>query len=143
MTSLSILSFSKTQASHSSSRSNSCSPVSCYRSGCSSPIPSSHKGHASRQSSANQGACALPQGHWFEFYFTIPTPDGDHVFYPYHPLSRPQAIANGWNWRDVLNATSQIQSKYREACNFHTEKAGLGGKGVNKITIIYWMATHF
>ncbi|OPB39799.1 hypothetical protein A0O28_0096460 [Trichoderma guizhouense] len=42
----------------------------------------------------------------FEYYLTIPSPRRlDRVFYPFHVLSRPQALQNGWDWNKVTALT--------------------------------------
>ncbi|KAJ4857589.1 hypothetical protein T069G_08486 [Trichoderma breve] len=42
----------------------------------------------------------------FEYYLTIPPPRSwDRVFYPFHVLSRPQALQNGWDWNKVTALT--------------------------------------
>lgn len=42
----------------------------------------------------------------FEYYLTTPSLRRlDRVFYPFHVLSRPQALQNGWDWNKITALT--------------------------------------
>ncbi|KAL7930738.1 hypothetical protein V8C35DRAFT_312099 [Trichoderma chlorosporum] len=80
----------------------------------------------------------------FEFYMTIPAPhENRRVFYPFHKLSRLQAIATKWDWAHLVRLCQEKLKILRGRCNNHAEKAGLSEPGLNEVTLLYWMAAHF
>ncbi|KAL2689838.1 hypothetical protein Neosp_003899 [[Neocosmospora] mangrovei] len=81
----------------------------------------------------------------FQYYCTIPSPKGSghRVFYPFRILSRPQALAIGWDWH-ILNILARKKLQImRKFCNRHAEGAGYGEPQVTELVFIYWMAHHF
>lgn len=79
----------------------------------------------------------------FEYLCTIASPrsSNDRVFFPFHVLSRPQALSIGWDWSDVFNSASEKKSM-RKYCNKHAEAAGLGEPHVDAEIFVYWMAAY-
>lgn len=90
---------------------------------------------------ANQYALSREE---FEYFLTIKAPDGKRkVFYPYHVLSRPQARGTGWDWHILLTKAKRMVKTLRKYCNLNAEKAGLGEKGLNDVTLIYFMGAYY
>ncbi|KAM0201620.1 hypothetical protein ACHAPI_001666 [Fusarium lateritium] len=80
----------------------------------------------------------------FEYHFTLPgRNERERVFYPYHVLSRPQALASGWNWARMVDVCEQMVQTMRTSCNRHAEAAGFGEKKANAIVCLYWMVHFF
>lgn len=80
----------------------------------------------------------------FRFYSTIPAPEGGSpVFYPFHVLSRPQAVVRGWDWRHTLGFAKGRLDRMRACCNADAENAALGEPRMDAIKVVYWMAHHW
>ncbi|KAJ4256096.1 hypothetical protein NW762_009172 [Fusarium torreyae] len=61
----------------------------------------------------------------FEYFFTIASPNGqERVFYSYHVLSRPQAMACGWDWWVMIELCDAMVQNMKSQCNKHAEAAG-------------------
>ena len=79
----------------------------------------------------------------FEHCCTVPAKRGrGRVFYPYHVLSRSQAIAIGWNWVVLFQTANLALLTMRTTCNKLTEDAGFGEPQVNGLIYIYWQRHH-
>ncbi|KAM0186960.1 hypothetical protein ACHAPI_011467 [Fusarium lateritium] len=79
----------------------------------------------------------------FETYCTIPRPEGiGRVFFPYHILSRPQAVSIGWDWHLLSSMAKSTLRVMRNHCNKHAQAAGHGEPEVNDIKYIYWLGHH-
>ena len=80
----------------------------------------------------------------FDCLCTIPSRSSEIgvAFYPFHILSQPQAIENGWNWSSLEKwVEASIERMIRE-CNRHAEALGLGERQRNPISVIFWLC-HF
>lgn len=74
----------------------------------------------------------------FEYYLTIPSPRRlDRVFYPFHVLSRPQALQNGWDWNKVTALTRFMTRNLSNYCNSDAFKQGLQEVLLNPTNMIY------
>lgn len=78
----------------------------------------------------------------FKYYSTIPSPGRPRypVFFPYHILARPQAIALGWDWNTWEVVAREMLATMRRSCNKHAEASGLGEPWITKKLLICWMA---
>ncbi|EEU46883.1 uncharacterized protein NECHADRAFT_77764 [Fusarium vanettenii 77-13-4] len=81
----------------------------------------------------------------FQYYCTIPSSKGSghRVFCPFHVLSRPQALAIGWDWHILSTLARKKLRIMRKFCNRHAEGAGYGEPQVTELVFIYWIAHHF
>lgn len=74
----------------------------------------------------------------FEYYLTIPSPRRlDRVLYPFHVLSRPQALQNGWDWNKVTALTRFMIRSLSNYCNNDAFEQGLQEVLLNQINMIY------
>ncbi|KAF5670262.1 hypothetical protein FCIRC_9000 [Fusarium circinatum] len=75
----------------------------------------------------------------FESSCTLSRPNGaGRVFFPYHVLAQPQALAVGWDWHILHYIASEALHEMRRKCNRHAEAAGLGEPEVDAVIYIYW-----
>ncbi|KAL6691031.1 hypothetical protein J3F84DRAFT_352676 [Trichoderma pleuroticola] len=80
----------------------------------------------------------------FEYYLTIPSPRPlDRVFYPFHVLSRPRALQNGWDWNKVTALTRFMVRNLLTYCNKDAFKQGLQEVLLDPTNMIYWLAAYF
>ncbi|CAG9982751.1 unnamed protein product [Clonostachys byssicola] len=86
----------------------------------------------------NQGLSAEE----FDYYCSIPSRGRrtKRVWYPFYILSRPQAIASGWNWDTVYRFINQRLDRMRNRCNKAAEKLGLGEPHVDWERFLYRIA---
>ncbi|KAM6477170.1 hypothetical protein HDV62DRAFT_383718 [Trichoderma sp. SZMC 28011] len=74
----------------------------------------------------------------FEYYLTIPSPRRlDRVFYPFHVLSRAQALQNGWDWNKVTALTRFMIRNLSNYCNNDAFEQGLQEVLLNQTNMIY------
>ncbi|PNP52922.1 hypothetical protein THARTR1_06437 [Trichoderma harzianum] len=80
----------------------------------------------------------------FEYYLTIPSPRPlDRVSYPFHVLSRPRALQNGWDWNKVTALTRFMVRNLSTYCNKDAFKQGLQEVLLDPTNMIYWLADYF
>lgn len=60
----------------------------------------------------------------------------EKVFYPFHVLLRPQAIAYGWVWDAVIACGRRLTRAPKDQCNRHAEAAGHGDLDLNETTMV-------
>jgi hypothetical protein len=79
----------------------------------------------------------------FDDYLTIPAPNNNgRVFYPFHVLSRPQALSVGWDWTQMHEICCWKLHVMRKVCNKNGERHGFGEEA-DGLRVMYWMAAHF
>ncbi|RBQ73706.1 hypothetical protein FVER14953_20433 [Fusarium verticillioides] len=79
----------------------------------------------------------------FQSYCTLSQPNGaGRVFFPYHILAQPQALAVGWDWHIVHYIANFTLGQMRRQCNRYAEAAGQGEPEVDAVIYIYWTCHH-
>ena len=78
----------------------------------------------------------------FDYFCTVPAPapSTGRVFYPFHVLSSPQAVAMSWSGKCLSRLAHAMLCRMRRDCNKWAEKAGYGEPDMNALKFMYWWA---
>lgn len=79
----------------------------------------------------------------FEYYFTINSPTGGKMFFPFHVSCRVLAEELKWDWHTWARTLKESLRTLRKNCNRNAEKSGQSEANVTTKQIMCWMAAYF